>query len=241
VNITAEIIATGPDKLQNLVTTDVTRQVYHAITGGIEARFQIFDPEYRILWNNFPLKGMSQRGLGEWPGKICYHYYFGLRRPCATCPVQKVLALGRAAAVEKRLDLPDGSVEWVEIRGYPVRDNQGNITRVLTIGYDITDRKQHSENQKHRLKALETTLDELTQSRELLESVARAGLSRFNLTGRELEVLCLMAEGLTNNQISETLRISSHTVKSHVIHIFDKLGVNDRTKAAVWAARLGLI
>jgi DNA-binding NarL/FixJ family response regulator len=61
------------------------------------------------------------------------------------------------------------------------------------------------------------------------------------LTDRELEVLRLLARGETNAEISCHLGISPHTVKSHVIHIFNKLGVNDRTQAAVWAARHQLI
>jgi DNA-binding CsgD family transcriptional regulator/ArsR family metal-binding transcriptional regulator len=61
------------------------------------------------------------------------------------------------------------------------------------------------------------------------------------LTGREEEVLGLMAQGATNREIALHLRISPHTVKSHVIHIFNKLGVNDRTQAAVQATRQNLI
>ena len=61
------------------------------------------------------------------------------------------------------------------------------------------------------------------------------------LSARELEVLCILAEGTSNNEISRMLNISPHTVKSHIIHIFNKLGVNDRTQAAVWAARHHLI
>ena len=61
------------------------------------------------------------------------------------------------------------------------------------------------------------------------------------LTDRELEVLRLLSRGETNAEISCHLGISPHTVKSHVIHIFNKLGVNDRTQAAVWAARHQLV
>ena len=61
------------------------------------------------------------------------------------------------------------------------------------------------------------------------------------LTGRELEVLRLLAKGASNPQISESLFISPHTVKTHVTHIYDKLGVKDRTQAAVWATRHNLI
>ena len=55
------------------------------------------------------------------------------------------------------------------------------------------------------------------------------------LTDRELEVLRLLASGSSNPEMAETLSISQHTVKSHVTHIYDKLGVNDRATAAVWA------
>ncbi len=61
------------------------------------------------------------------------------------------------------------------------------------------------------------------------------------LTGRELEVLRLVAQGATNAEIADILEISPHAVKSHVIHIFNKLGVSDRTQAAVWAARNALV
>lgn len=61
------------------------------------------------------------------------------------------------------------------------------------------------------------------------------------LTQREMQVLALMGEGRTNPEISTTLSISPHTVKSHVINIFNKLGVNHRTQAVVWAARQGII
>ena len=61
------------------------------------------------------------------------------------------------------------------------------------------------------------------------------------LTPREIQVLALMGEGKTNPEISDGLCISPHTVKSHVVHIFNKLGVNHRTQAVVWAARHGII
>ncbi|MFD4374519.1 response regulator [Streptomyces sp. NPDC058486] len=56
------------------------------------------------------------------------------------------------------------------------------------------------------------------------------------LTKRELEVLQLVGEGLSNQQISKVLFLSQATVKSHLVHVFAKLGVDSRT-AAVAAAR----
>lgn len=61
------------------------------------------------------------------------------------------------------------------------------------------------------------------------------------LTPRELEILRLVAEGQTNRQISDRLVISPATVKVHVEHIIAKLGVSDRTQAAVRASEVGLL
>jgi len=60
------------------------------------------------------------------------------------------------------------------------------------------------------------------------------------LTQRESEVLRQVALGLTNKEIAQALNISYETVKEHVQHILRKVGVSDRTQAAVWAVRKGL-
>jgi|SoiMethySBSTD1v2_1073268.scaffolds.fasta_scaffold529750_1 two-component system, NarL family, nitrate/nitrite response regulator NarL len=87
------------------------------------------------------------------------------------------------------------------------------------------------------LVALDDTLAE-----ELLEerrATPRAGVE--TLTPRELEVLELVAEGLSNKLIAARLDISEHTAKFHVTTIMTKLGVQSRTEAVVRAARLGLL
>ena len=61
------------------------------------------------------------------------------------------------------------------------------------------------------------------------------------LTARETEILRLLAQGQTNPQIARELVVSPGTVKSHVRHIIAKLGVSDRTQAAVRAMELGLL
>ena len=61
------------------------------------------------------------------------------------------------------------------------------------------------------------------------------------LTQRESEVLRQLAFGLTNKEIAAALNISYETVKEHVQHILRKVGVSDRTQAAVWAVRKGLV
>lgn len=61
------------------------------------------------------------------------------------------------------------------------------------------------------------------------------------LTKRESEVLKQLALGLSNKEIAQALSISYETVKEHVQHILRKVGVSDRTQAAVWAVRKGLV
>jgi DNA-binding NarL/FixJ family response regulator len=61
------------------------------------------------------------------------------------------------------------------------------------------------------------------------------------LTAREREVLVLVAAGLPNKSIARRLAISEKTVKAHLTRVFTVLGVRDRTSAALWAQRHGLV
>jgi NarL family two-component system response regulator LiaR len=61
------------------------------------------------------------------------------------------------------------------------------------------------------------------------------------LTAREMEVLRLIANGLTNSQIALQLVISENTVKGHVSNILGKLHLADRTQAAVYAWQQGVV
>ena len=79
-------------------------------------------------------------------------------------------------------------------------------------------------------------LQSLTRERE-----RQATLSEDQLTPREQAVLRLVAQGQTNRAIARTLNVSVGTVKLHVSQIIAKLGVSDRTQAAVRAVELGLV
>jgi DNA-binding NarL/FixJ family response regulator len=61
------------------------------------------------------------------------------------------------------------------------------------------------------------------------------------LTDRELQVLELAAQGLTNHEIAQRLYISVRTVEAHLTHVYDKLGVASRTEAVVRAMQRGWI
>lgn len=61
------------------------------------------------------------------------------------------------------------------------------------------------------------------------------------LTPREIEILELVASGMTNREIGRTLHLSLATVKTHLLHIFGKLGVDDRTQAVTTALKRGIL
>ena len=84
------------------------------------------------------------------------------------------------------------------------------------------------------------TRDELRRVSGALATPRVTADTEVSLTQREGEVLRQMANGLTNKGIAETLHISAETVKEYVQHIFHKIGVTDRTQAAVWAVHKGL-
>lgn len=64
---------------------------------------------------------------------------------------------------------------------------------------------------------------------------------RQPLTERETEVMRAVAEGSTNRQVAASLHVSEATVKTHLVHVFDKLGVASRTAAVARARELGLV
>jgi DNA-binding NarL/FixJ family response regulator len=67
------------------------------------------------------------------------------------------------------------------------------------------------------------------------------GATEENLSVRELEVLALVAKGFSNKEIARKLKISEATVKTHLLHAFSKLGVDDRTAAVTVALEKGIL
>ena len=93
--------------------------------------------------------------------------------------------------------------------------------------------------------ALITCIHDVLAGKTYLAPAAAAklaeGVTRVHLTPRELTALRLMADGKSNKEIAGELGISDRTVKTHLGHLFEKLGVTSRTEAVKVASRRGLV
>jgi DNA-binding NarL/FixJ family response regulator len=126
-------------------------------------------------------------------------------------------------------------------------DNPTYIARAVALG--AAGYVLKSASKERLVEALNIAIaGESAWTREELRRVTGAlATPRLNqdievpLTQRESEVLRQMALGLTNKEIATMLGISYETVKEHVQHILRKVGVTDRTQAAVWAVRKNLV
>ncbi len=146
-------------------------------------------------------------------------------------------ALGRI-----KLDKPDMPVLMLS-----TFDNPTYIARAVALGASGFLLKGCSRDELVRAIRLAATGESAWTRDELRRVTGALATPRLSadvevpLTQRESEVLRQLAYGLTNKEIAQALEISYETVKEHVQHILRKIGVSDRTQAAVWAVRKQLV
>ena len=118
-------------------------------------------------------------------------------------------------------------------------DTDEDITRALKAGAKAYILKDISAA------ALIACIHDVLAGKTYLAPTAAAklaeGVARVQLTPRELSTLRLLADGRSNKEIGNELGISERTVKTHLGHLFEKLGVTSRTEAVKIAARRGLV
>ncbi len=146
-------------------------------------------------------------------------------------------ALGRV-----RLDLPDQPVLM-----YSSYDNPSHVARAVALGANGFVHKTVMRGDLiDVIRAVATgenvwTREELRRVAVALATPRYSGDTEIPLTNREYDVLTEICNGSTNKEIADVLKISYETVKEHVQHTLRKLRVADRTQAAVWAVRKGLV
>lgn len=134
---------------------------------------------------------------------------------------QKVLILTIHNEIEYLMKAVDIGVE-----GYVLKDAESSVLKkaICTV---------HSGEKYIDFSMVPMLNEKIAQEKEKVEDE--------KLTRREIEVLRLLAEGLFNKEIAYKLSISEKTVKNHVSNIFKKIGVFDRTQAAVYAIKNNIV
>ena len=141
-----------------------------------------------------------------------------------------------------KLDKPDMPIMMLS-----TFDNPTYIARAVALGASgyllkgCTREKLLDSIRKAAAGESAWTRDELRRVTGALATPRLTADVEVPLTQRESEVLRQLAYGLTNKEIAQALHISYETVKEHVQHILRKIGVSDRTQAAVWAVRKELV
>lgn len=209
-----------------------------ALFSCIRAPFGIFDRDFRVVWINQSMAAIHRCDPEKVVGKLCYQSLHGCEHMCGgKCPLEGAIAKGRTHVVESWMDVPGGGRRWGEVHAYPVRDQEKNVSAVIVLVFETTARKNTLQQQRDYTGLLEQRLREKERGPRKVDLGKGDVTLSVKLSRRENDVLRLITEGFTNTQISELLDISGNTVKSYVNSLFNKLGVNDRTQAAVLATR----
>ena len=145
------------------------------------------------------------------------------RQVAAICPHTKVIVL--SSFTEDDLVFP---AIRAGAAGYLLKDVSPSDLAQAIQAVHAGERQLHPEIAKK-------LMDQFVQPR------SEATAAPAELTTRELEVLRLIAEGMSNREIAQALTISEKTVKTHVSHILSKLHLADRTQAAIYAYKHGLV
>lgn len=134
---------------------------------------------------------------------------------------QKVLILTIHNEVEYLMRAVD-----IGVAGYVLKDSDSTVLKEAI--YAVVDGENY----------IDATMTPLLKEQNYLKELQKEVRSKEKLlSAREIEVLCALAEGLYNKEIASKLQISEKTVKNHVSNIFKKIGVSDRTQAAVYAIK----
>ena len=115
-----------------------------------------------------------------------------------------------------------------------------DAVRAGAIGYLLKDTDAHELRRAIKAAAAGQVQLSPQAAARLLREVRTPEKSAEPLTERETDVLRLLAQGKSNKEIAHALHIAEQTVKTHVSHLLDKLGVPSRTQAALYAIRVGL-
>lgn len=212
-----------------------------SVLKSIRDPFGVFGIDFSIKWVNKSFAFIHQCKPEDMIGKNCYFDYCKNSTSCCQCPIIRVRDTCKSFITERSLDFPDGITRWGEIRANPVWGGDRELLAVTILIIETTEIRKKLQKKNEYNEYLSDIVNKNIVTNKKTNVYRENIKIAVNMSKRETEVLRLLTEGYTNVRISDMLSISSNTVKRHVDNIFNKLGVNDRTQAAVLAVRNKLI
>jgi DNA-binding NarL/FixJ family response regulator len=146
---------------------------------------------------------------------------------------------GVKATAAIRREAPE--IEVVALTSVLEDNSVVEAVRAGAIGYLLKDTEAHELRRAIKAAAAGQVQLSPQAATRLLREVRTPDKIHDPLTKRETDVLQLLGQGKSNKEISQALNIGEQTVKSHVSHILDKLGVPSRIQAVLYAIRIGLV
>jgi DNA-binding NarL/FixJ family response regulator len=143
--------------------------------------------------------------------------------------------------VTKRIGTASPDTRIVVFTSFSDREEIVRALDAGAIGYLLKDAEPDAIHGAIRAAARgESPLDPKAAAELLASRSQRGAAATIELTPRERDVLALVIAGDANKQIARKLGISEKTVKGHLTNLFQRIGVADRTQAALWAEREGI-
>ena len=214
-----------------LRATFQTRVSWHHLDGG-DAEFE-FDEPIPGWPNDADLDYWRTEGFAKDP-LTCFYGHTQKVVPMTTRRVPTQLVPPGGAEALRQILSPVGLEEQLAL---PYRIS-GQSTRVFILSQSGEDYCDDDLELAHLIQPLIVLLD---RQATLLATADCPTACAVGLTGRELAVLQLLAEGRTAVAIAHALQVSPRTVHTHLTHVYRKLGVCDRMRAVLVARELGII
>jgi PAS domain S-box-containing protein len=217
--------------------------LFQILTNAADGAFVIDEEQHIVYWNQ-AAQEILEYTPDEVIGRNCYEILRGRddrdQAICRHhCHVATTAFTGSSVTTyDTCVRTKSGEVRWinVSILTFPNSDNFAPL--VVHLFRDATQEKQNEQFARQVLSAAERLRESSIAQSILSTSI---GSPDKDLTGREREVLSLLAQGLSTRDIAQTLSISPSTTRNHVQNILHKLQVHSRVEAVAYAFEHGLI
>lgn len=222
--------------------TENAARLFTALANAADGAFVIDESQTILFWNR-----AAQDILGftadEIVGRKCWDILEGRdeldRLVCHyRCRIVLATLVGNGIAnYDVRAYTKSGDLRWINVSIIPFPAANGAAPFIVHLFRDVTEKK-HSEA---LIRQILDAADQLRHRRPPLSPLSSTRPDQVRLTGREREILGLLAQGLSTRDIAHALSISQATVRNHIQNILHKLRVSNRLQAVTYALEHGLV